>query len=99
MQTRDKHTEEDKRDIELENIVGNLLIAEYQVGKLRTRLDDLVSSYRSYKSSRGDNKISIHVFKHNNKWYKISLGTEKSVAASAKENGQNRSTDIPRDEI
>jgi hypothetical protein len=37
--------------------------------------------------------------KHNNKWYKVSLGIEKSDAASAKENGQNRSTDIPRDEI
>jgi hypothetical protein len=49
--------------------------------------------------STGDNKISTHVFKHNNKWYKISLGIEKSDAASAKENGQNRSTDIPRDEI
>ena len=99
MQTRDKHTEEGKRDIELENIIANLLIAEYQVDKLRTRLDDLVSGYRSYRLSTGDNKISTPVFKHNNKWYKISLGIEKSDAASAKENGQNRSTDIPRDEI
>jgi hypothetical protein len=28
------------RDIELENIVGNLLIAEYQVEKLKDRLVD-----------------------------------------------------------
>ncbi len=41
MQTRDKV--EEKRDLELENIVGNLLIAEYQVDKLRTRLTELVS--------------------------------------------------------
>ena len=41
MQTRDKA--EEKRDLELENIVGNLLIAEYQVDRLRTRLADLVS--------------------------------------------------------
>jgi hypothetical protein len=44
MQTRDKT--EEKRDLELENIVGNLLIAEYQVDRLRTRLADLVSGYR-----------------------------------------------------
>ena len=33
MQTRDngKQAEEGKRDLDLENIVGNLLIAEYQV--------------------------------------------------------------------
>ena len=44
MQTRDKA--EEKRDLELENIVGNLLIAEYQVDKLRTRLTELVSGCR-----------------------------------------------------
>ena len=43
MQTRDKERVEEKRDLELENIVGNLLIAEYQVDRLRTRLADLVS--------------------------------------------------------
>jgi hypothetical protein len=31
-----------KRDIEFENIAGNLLKAEYQVDKLRTRLSDMV---------------------------------------------------------
>ena len=44
MQTRDKT--EEKRDLELENIVGNLLIAEYQVDRLRTRLADVVDGYR-----------------------------------------------------
>jgi hypothetical protein len=42
MQTRDKGKQseegDEKRDQELENIAGNLLIAEYQVDKLRTRL-------------------------------------------------------------
>jgi hypothetical protein len=44
MQTRNngKQTVEEKRDLDLENIVGNLFIAEYQVDKLRTRLADLV---------------------------------------------------------
>jgi hypothetical protein len=39
MQNRDndkKQPEEEKRDLELENIMGNLLIAEYKVDRLRT---------------------------------------------------------------
>jgi hypothetical protein len=35
-------TIEEKRDLELKNLVGNLLTAEYQVEKLRTRVADLV---------------------------------------------------------
>ncbi|MFZ0741493.1 MAG: hypothetical protein WAM54_07870 [Nitrososphaeraceae archaeon] len=50
MQTRDStnrdRSEEGKRDLELENIVGNLLIAEYQVDRLRTRLSDIANGYR-----------------------------------------------------
>jgi hypothetical protein len=61
---------EEKRDLELENIVGNLFIAEYQVDKLRTRLADAVSRYGSISKC---NKASVDVFKHNNKWYKISI--------------------------
>ena len=37
MQTRDKV--EEKRDLELENIVGNLLIAEYQVDRLQNSIN------------------------------------------------------------
>jgi hypothetical protein len=46
MQTRDndkKQTEENIRDL---GLVGSLLIAEYQVDKLRTRLANLVNGYR-----------------------------------------------------
>jgi hypothetical protein len=68
MQTRDKT--EEKRDLELENIVGNLLIAEYQVVRLRTRLADVVSGYSPQMIK---NNASTHLFKHNNKWYKLSL--------------------------
>jgi hypothetical protein len=75
MQTRDKEKQsegegEEKRDLELENIVGNLLIAEYQVDKLRTKLADLVDGFRPEMRF---NKASTQVFKHNNKWYKLSL--------------------------
>jgi hypothetical protein len=84
MQTRDngKQTAEEKRDLDLENIVGNLFIAEYQVDKLRTRLADLVYGYRSRMSN---NKASTHVFKHNNKWYKLSLRVDEVNVSSAKD--------------
>src|ERR687898_647345 len=85
MQTRDnddkKQAAEEKRDLELENIVGNLLIDEYQVDKLQTRLAKIVYGYGygyDYDYDYGpqmsnNNKASPHVFKNNNKWYKISL--------------------------
>jgi hypothetical protein len=85
MQTRDKgkQSEEgyEKRDQELENIAGNLLIAEYQVDKLRTRLADLVDRFRPEMS----NKASTHIFKHNNKWYKLSLKLDETDVDSAKD--------------
>jgi len=84
MQTRDndKKQAEEKRDLDLENIVGNLLIAEYQVDKLRTRLADLVYGYRPRMSN---NKASTHVFKHNNKWYKLSLRIDETNATGDKD--------------
>ena len=85
MQTRDKgkQSEEgyEKRDQELENIAGNLLIAGYQVAKLRTRLADLVDGLRPEMSN---NKASTHIFKHNNKWYKLSLKISETDVGSAK---------------
>ena len=83
MQTRNnrKQLEEETRDQELENIVGNLLIAEYQVDKLRSRITDY--GYRAQIKSN-QNKVSTQVFKHNNKWYKISLRIEETDASSAK---------------
>jgi hypothetical protein len=66
-----KEEHEEERDLKLENIVGNLLIAEYQVDKLRSKLTDMISRYGSISKC---NKASVNVFKHNNsKWYKISL--------------------------
>jgi hypothetical protein len=44
------YDDDTKRDLELENIAGNLMIAEYQVDKLRYRLSQQVrgSVYRSF---------------------------------------------------
>jgi hypothetical protein len=87
MQTRDKGKQseegEERRDLELENIAGNLLIAEYQVDRLQTRLSDMITGYRPEMKN---NKASTHVFKHNNKWYKLSLRITETDAVSAKEN-------------
>lgn len=59
------------RDLELENIVGNLLIAEYQVEKLRGRLVDTISKKGS--------KASSYVYKYNGKWYRVLLSVEEEV--------------------
>jgi hypothetical protein len=85
MQTRDKEKQseegegEEKRDLELENIVGNLLVAEYQVDRLRTRLNDLINGYRSHIK----NNASTHVFKHQDKWYKLSLRIDEADVSPA----------------
>ena len=107
MQTRDSDdsdkkqaaVKEKRRDPELENIVGNLLIDEYQVDKLQTRLAKIVYSYGygyGYDYDYGpqmsnNNKASTHVFKNNNKWYKISLRIDETDATGNKD-GQNHMT-------
>ena len=64
-----------KRDLELENIAGNLMIAEYQVDKLRYRLSQQVRSgvYHPF----GAVKTSAHTFKYNGKWYRVSIKVEE----------------------
>ena len=93
MQTRDKgkqsEEEQEKRDLELENIAGNLLIAEYQVDRLRTRLSDMITGYRPEidygPQMSNNNKASTHVFKNNKKWYKISLRIDETDATGNKD--------------
>jgi hypothetical protein len=89
MQTRDngKQAAEEKRDLKLENVVGNLFIDEYQVDKLQIRLANLVCSYDygygygygyGYRPQMSNNnKASTHVFKRYNKWYKLSLTVDE----------------------
>jgi hypothetical protein len=38
---------EEERDLELENIIGNLMVAQFQVDKLRHRLSERISGYGS----------------------------------------------------
>jgi hypothetical protein len=69
--------QEEERDIELENTVGNLMVAEYQVDRLRTRLSDSIRGGILKTGSGTNKKGSTHVFKHNNKWYKVSVKIEE----------------------
>lgn len=71
---------EEERDIELENIFGNLMIAEYQVDKLRTRLSQRVHENNAFGPGSRSNKMgSVHVFGHNHKWYKVSVNIEELI--------------------
>ncbi len=81
---------EEKRDLELENIVGNLFIAKYQVDRLQTRL---ANSFYGYRPRMGNNnKASTHVFKYNNKWYKISLRIKEETDAIGNKDVQDYMT-------
>jgi len=64
---------DEERDLELENILGNLMIAQYQVDKLRSRLGERVGGY----GSASNKKASAHIFKHNDKWYKVTLRVDE----------------------
>ena len=72
-----------KRDLELENIAGNLMIAEYQVDKLRQRLSQQVRGvgYRSFNSMK-----TSHTFKYGDKWYKLSVKAEELLLDSSSNN-------------
>jgi hypothetical protein len=63
------------RDIELENIAGNLMVARYQVDKLRNRLSEQIRfiGYGYF----GSEKTSAHIFKYHDKWYKLSIKLEE----------------------
>jgi hypothetical protein len=70
--------------LELENIAGNLMIAEYQVDKLRQRLSQQVRviGYRSFSNM----KTSSHTFKYDGKWYKLSIKVEELSLDSSSDN-------------
>ena len=67
-----KEVERD-RDRELENLVGNLIIAEYQVDKLRSKLTGRIGGYYHLHNI----KTSAFAFKYNKKWYKVSIRVDE----------------------
>jgi hypothetical protein len=66
----------EKRDIELENIVGNLMIAEYQKDALQSRLSERVGYFGSIGKKRSSSS-SVSVFKKNDMWYRITVSAER----------------------
>ena len=72
--------ENTKRDLELENIAGNLMIAEYQVDRLSQRLSQYVG--RSFDTK----KTSAYTFKYDNKWYKLSIKVQEVSSEKYKNN-------------
>jgi hypothetical protein len=70
MQTKEV---EGDRDRELENVVGNLMIAQYQVDKLRSKLEGKIRGYYHPHNIES----SAFTFKHNEKWYKVSIRVDE----------------------
>ena len=72
---------QEQRDLELENVIGNLMIAEYQIDRLKAKLAEKLSGYARgvagyyYKSDK--KPISINVFEHKGKWYRVSLKVDE----------------------
>ncbi len=72
------------RDLELENIIGNLMIAEFQIDRLRTRLSEKIAGYGRgvsgyhYKSDK--KPVSISTFEHKGKLYRVSLKVDEVKA-------------------
>jgi hypothetical protein len=42
----------EERDLELENIIGNLMVAQFQVDKLRHRLSERITGYGSVRNKK-----------------------------------------------
>jgi hypothetical protein len=59
-------TKLEKRDRELENLLGNLLITEYQAEKLKERITKHLGTFGSNQS-----KVSENIFKYSDNWYRI----------------------------
>lgn len=76
MQTRNSSKIVEEREQELENIIGNLLIADYQVQRLRSKLTEKIEVH----SPSPKNK-SAYTFKHDGKWYRVSVRVDEMDTA------------------
>jgi hypothetical protein len=74
----------EETDIELENIVGNLMIAEYQVNKLRDRVTDKIDA-RYLRVSKEYLHIRLKIMV-NGKWDKISINVEEIAIDKTRNN-------------
>ena len=78
----DDNTSSDKaetRHRDLENTIGNLLVAEFQVKRLRERL-------RDYQLSTRDNMSSEFMYKLGEQWFRVAITAEKyTIPTTTKE--------------
>lgn len=77
MQTRSNGRLVEERQQEPENIIGNLLIADYQVQRLRSRLAEKIGEVHS----ASPNSKSAYTFKHGGKWYRVSVRVDEMDTA------------------
>ncbi len=63
-------TKLENRDLELENLVGNLLIAQYQVERLKEKVSQNFGTLHL-------SKISQSLFKYNNNWHRITIKVDR----------------------
>ena len=68
-----------EKNRELENLVGNLLVAEYQVQRIKQRMAEKITWWYDAKSIK-DNR-STFVFSSNEKWYRVSVEVESQQEA------------------
>jgi hypothetical protein len=77
-------SETKERDLELENIIGNLMIAEYQVDKLRHKLVEKINPPYSAGQAKDH---SAYSFKVGSKWYRVSVKIEEQKLGIEAEKG------------
>ncbi len=72
---------EQERDLELENIIENLVNAELQLDRLRSRLSEKVAGYgrgvNGYHYKSDKKPVSINTFENNGKLYRISFKVDQ----------------------
>jgi hypothetical protein len=72
------NTKDDKdRNKEFENAMGNLLVAEYQVYRLRERIKNFLAS--------DGVRVSDFMFKVGDEWFRVSISAQKQSAEGGQE--------------
>jgi len=68
----EKEPHPDERDLELENMFGNYLIAQFQASRLMGFFQEKLAEAKHDSEGR-PTLLSAHTFKFNGKWYRASL--------------------------
>jgi hypothetical protein len=79
-----------KRDLELEAIVGNLLISQYQAHILKSRISDRLDEWWILSQDKGRNSSSF-TFDRHGKEFKVSLHINETVVID-KDRRKNKRT-------